>query len=130
MSGEALLANLVLLLAILGVVTAGAWTYLDSRDRGAGYIAPLWGLGVTGFIFLGIFYLYFRRFIGKRATPPDARERTLAVLSIGSLFAVAVSLFIPFPDSVTLGWYLLGLWPIGILIGYAIIYRNQYLGDG
>lgn len=129
MPGEAMLANLVLVLAILGVVTAGAWTYLDSRERGAGYIAPLWGLGVAGFIFLVIFYLYFRQFIGDRSSPPDAKERTLAVLSIGSLFAVAVSLFIPFPDAVTLGWYLLGLWPIGVLIGYAIVYRNQYLGE-
>lgn len=124
-----LLANLVILVGLVGMLSAGLWTYLDSSDRGAGKIAPLWGAGVAGFVPLAVFYLYFRGHIGARTEPPSTAEDTLAVTAIGCLFAsigalsggMITPLFAEI-DAVTLGWYALGLLPVGIVLGYLVVY--------
>lgn len=125
MALEVALASLVFVLAVIGVAAAGVWTYHDASARGAGAIAPLWGLGVVGFIPLGLFYVHFRSHIGERATPPRGRETALAVTAIGSIFAAVLAPLVSPPDPVTMGWYALGLWPVGIFVGYGIVFRDR-----
>lgn len=130
-----LLANLTIVLGLLGMLTAGSWTYLDARSRGAGSIAPLWGAGVAGFFPLALFYLYFRRQIGERSEPPSGSENALGVTAFGCLFASLGSLLgglisplFTTIDAVTLGWYALGLLPIGIVLGYLVVY-GPWIGE-
>lgn len=130
-----LLVNLTVLLGLLGMLAAGVWTFLDARARGSGKVAPLWGAGVAGFIPLGLFYLYFRRHIGERDGVPSSAENTAAVTAIGCLTAsigslvggLVTSLFTAI-DAVTLGWYALGLLPVGIILGYLVVY-GPWIGE-
>ncbi len=122
---EVLLGTLWLPLAISGVMTAGGWTYLDAKARGSGKVSYLWGMAVTGFIPLVLGYLYFRSHIGDRESPTSPTERTLAVWAIGAIMAVIVAPLAAPPDPITQGWYLLGLFPVGIIVGYAIVNREQ-----
>lgn len=124
-----LLANLPILVGLLGMLSAGIWTYLDAGSRGTGKVAPLWGAGVAGFVPLAAFYLYVRSRLGERDQPPGSGEDAVGVLAIGCIFASIGALLggqvtaaMTQIDAATLGWYTLGLLPVGILLGYAIVY--------
>lgn len=124
MPGETILGGLWISLALSGAISAGAWTYFDAKARGSGSVSPLWGLAVAGFLPLVPVYLYLRTRIGDRDVAPTSTERTLAVWAIGAVFAILLAPIVAPPESVTVGWYLLGLFPVGILIGYGVVYRR------
>lgn len=128
MAVEAVLAVLWLPIAISGVLTAGAWTYRDARARGMGTVSPIWGIAVAGFILLAPVYLVLRSRLGERDDPVSPTDRTLGVWSIGAVLSVVLAAVVAPPDPVTTGWYLLGLFPVGIIIGYAVVYREALFG--
>ena len=106
----------------IAAISLGWWTYLDASDRGSER-AVLWAL-LVGFLLVPVaVYLLVRDRIGARSGPISDTERAVGTASVGTLVGVVSGTLAP-PDPVTGGLYTFAALPVGLAVGYALVWRG------
>ena len=87
-------------IALLGLVSAAVWTYLDAKARDDSW-AILWVIGVVLAFPVLLIYLLVRNRLGERSHPPDRSQRVALVLLLGCLGTFVGGSMLSPPDPVS-----------------------------
>jgi len=117
-----IVVSAVLLLQILGL---GSWIIADADARGSNW-PELWGAGCIVIPPLIFVYLFIRSRIGRRDEPLVRNERILGTAVLSSTVALVLSGILSPPDPFTRIFYYILLLPVGVLIGYWLVWRRGW----
>ena len=106
---------------LTGILLA-IWTYIDATER-ASANAVQWAI-VAAFLLPVVLYLLFRDRIGTRSGPMGQTERAIGTAYCGCLAGFLSAMISP-PDPATAGLYALVFVPVGLVVGYVLVWRGK-----
>lgn len=119
--------DVLLIVPVVNVFLSGillaTWTFIDARER-ASERAFQWAV-LAAFVVPVVVYLLFRDRIGERG-PMRPRERAVGTVFCASLAGYLSAIVSP-PDPASWGLYALVFVPVGLVVGYALIWRGGHV---